>query len=98
MAHPRHDLDPALMTPVRLSLLAALSDDIELDFASLRDLIEADDSAVSKGVAHLEKLKYVKVTKGYVGTRPRTWVAATVKGRRALERHMAALRSIMGDS
>ncbi|MFC5433657.1 transcriptional regulator [Microbacterium suwonense] len=86
------------MTPVRLSLLAALSDDIELDFASLRDLIEADDSVVSKGIAHLEKLEYVKVTKGYVGTRPRTWVAATAKGRRALERHMGALRAIMGDA
>ncbi|WP_286299515.1 transcriptional regulator [Microbacterium suwonense] len=98
MSHPRHDLDPALMTPVRLSLLAALSDDIELDFASLRDLIEADDSVVSKGIAHLEKLEYVKVTKGYVGTRPRTWVAATAKGRRALERHMGALRAIMGDA
>ncbi|BDZ39403.1 MarR family transcriptional regulator [Microbacterium suwonense] len=83
---------------MRLSLLAALSDDIELDFASLRDLIEADDSVVSKGIAHLEKLEYVKVTKGYVGTRPRTWVAATAKGRRALERHMGALRAIMGDA
>lgn len=98
MAHPRHDLDPALMTPVRLSLLASLSDDIELDFATLRDLIEADDSVVSKGIAHLEKLGYVKVTKGYVGTRPRTWVVATANGRRALARHMAALRSIMGET
>lgn len=98
MAHPRHDLDPALMTPVRLSLLAALSGDVELDFATLRDLIEADDSVVSKGIAYLEKLQYVKITKGYVGTRPRTWVIATAAGRRALQRHMAALRSIMGDT
>ncbi|UNK70222.1 transcriptional regulator [Microbacterium sp. H1-D42] len=96
MAHPRHDLDPALMTPVRLSLLAALAEDQELDFATLRDLIEADDSVVSKGIAHLENLGYVKVTKGYAGARPRTWVTSTVKGRRALERHMNALRAIIG--
>lgn len=96
MTHPRHDLDPALMTPIRLSLLAALSEDQELDFATLRDVIEADDSVVSKGIAHFEKLGYVKVTKGYAGTRPRTWVASTVRGRRALERHLDALRAIIG--
>ena len=96
MTHPRHDLDPALQTPVRLSLLAALPDGEALDFATLRDVIEADDSVVSKGIAHLEKLGYVKVVKGYVGSRPRTWVSSTVKGRRALDRHLGALRAIIG--
>lgn len=96
MSHPRHDLDEALLTPVRLSVMAALADDVELDFGSIRDLIEADDSAVSKGISHLEKLGYVKVTKGYVGARPRTWVRSTAKGRRAFERHVRALREITG--
>lgn len=94
MAHPRHDLDEALLTPVRLSVMAALGDDVELDFSTLRDIIESDDSAVSKGLSHLEKLGYVKVTKGYVGSRPRTWVRSTAKGRKALERHVQALRAI----
>lgn len=96
MAHPRHDLDEALLTPVRLSVMAALGDDIELDFATLRDIIESDDSAVSKAISHLEKLGYVVVRKGYVGSRPRTWVHSSAKGRRALERHVRALRAITG--
>lgn len=96
MAHPRHDLDEAPLTPVRLSLIAALSGDVELDFATLRDLIEADDSVLSKGISHLERLGYVKVTKGYAGARPRTWVCSTSKGRRARERHVRALRAITG--
>lgn len=96
MAHPRHDLDEALLTPVRLSTMAALPGDVDLDFGSLRDLIEADDSALSKGISYLEKLGYVKVTKGYVGARPRTWVCSTTKGRRALDRHVQALRAITG--
>jgi len=98
VAHPRHDLDEALLTPVRLSVMAALAGDVELDFASLRDLIESDDSALSKGISHLEKFGYVKVTKGYVGARPRTWVRSTLKGRRALDRHVAALRAITGQA
>lgn len=97
MSHPRHDLDEALLTPVRLSLLAALSGDVELDFGSLRDLLETEDSVLSKGISHLEKIGYVKVTKGYVGSRPRTWVRSTTKGRRVLERHAQALRAITGN-
>lgn len=96
MAHPRHDLDEALLTPVRLSLMAALAGDLELDFGALRDLIEADDSVLSKSISHLERLGYVKVTKGYAGARPRTWVRSTGKGRRALARHVQALRAITG--
>ncbi|MEZ3162054.1 transcriptional regulator [Microbacterium sp. BWT-B31] len=94
MAHPRHELDEAFLTPVRLSLMAALVGDVELDFATLRDLIEADDSALSKAITHLERLGYVTVTKGFVTNRPRTWVASTAKGRRALGRHVRALRAI----
>jgi len=94
MAHPRHKLDDAFLTPVRLSLMASLPKEVELDFASLRTVIEVDDSVLSKGIAHLEKLGYVRVTKGYVSKRPRTWVASTAKGRRAFAAHVHALRAI----
>lgn len=94
MAHPRHQLDDAFMTPVRLSLMAALGPEHELDFATIRDLLEADDSAVSKAVAYLERAGYVRVTKGYVGSRPRTWVAATSRGYQAYLSHLVALRAI----
>lgn len=94
MAHPRHDLDPAFQTPLRFSLIAALGGSTEADFGALRDLLEASDSALSKAIAHLEGAGYVKVTKGYVGNRPRTWVRLTQKGDRAFSRHLKALRSI----
>ncbi|WP_094770464.1 winged helix-turn-helix domain-containing protein [Microbacterium gorillae] len=94
MAHPRHGLDPALQTPVRFSLLAALGTDRELDFATLRDFLETDDSSVSKAVTALESAGYVAVTKGYVGNRPRTWVRATAAGRRAFAAHVTALQAI----
>lgn len=74
--------------------MAALGRHAVIDFRTLRDLLEADDSVLSKGVSHLEKVGYVKVTKGYVGTRPKTWIAATAKGIRAYEAHLGALRAI----
>ena len=94
MAHPRHALDPALQTPLRFSLMAALGQGVAVDFGTLRDLLEAEDSALSKAISHLEDAGYVRVTKGYVGKRPRTWVEATSGGERALARHLAALRAI----
>lgn len=94
MPHPRHELDAAFQTPIRFSLMAALGRRTEVDFPSLRDLLEADDSSLSKAISHLEKVGYVKARKGYVGNRPRTWVEATQKGHRAFSRHLAALRAI----
>jgi hypothetical protein len=37
---------------------------------------------------------YVTVEKGYVGKRPRTWLALAPAGREAMARHLAALRAI----
>ena len=94
MAHPRHQLDEAFQTPIRFSLMAALGTHNAIDFRTLRELLEADDSVLSKAVSHLDKLGYVTVTKGYVGKRPRTWVQLSAQGSRAYQQHLAALRAI----
>ena len=96
-AHPRHRLDEAFQTPVRLSLMAILPAGSLIDFITLRDTLEASDSVLSKAVAQLQERGYVKVTKGYEGTRPRTWVESTASGRRAYRSHLAALRAIVAD-
>ena len=69
MAHPRHGLDDAFQTPVRFSLMAALGRRTEIDFGTLRDILEADDSVLSKSISYLENVGYVKVKKGYSGSR-----------------------------
>ena len=74
--------------------MAALGHRTEVDFRTLRDLLEANDSVLSKAISHLEKAGYVKVTKGYVGNRPRTWIESTMKGHRAYQNHLLALRAI----
>ena len=92
--HPRHQLDDTLLTPVRYSTMAALGNGSEVDFATLRDLIETDDSSLSKAVSRLETTGYVAVRKGYVANKPRTWVRATAAGLKALRVHSAALHAI----
>jgi DNA-binding MarR family transcriptional regulator len=95
VSHPRHQLDELIHSPVRMSIVATLAAD-RAEFAFVRDTVEITDSALSKQVATLEKAGYVKVIKGYVGKRPRTWLSLSTAGRAAYERHLAALRAISG--
>lgn len=92
--HPRHQLDDALLTPVRFSTMAALGNGSEVDFATLRNIIETDDSALSKAISRLEAAHYIAVRKGYVANKPRTWLRATPAGLKALRTHSAALHAI----
>jgi len=96
MNHPRHQLDEALLTPVRLSLMAALAEANDADFATLRELLDVADSPLSKAISHLGAIGYLRVEKRTLGGRARTWVAATGAGRRALAAHVAALQAITG--
>ncbi|GAA3875315.1 transcriptional regulator [Leifsonia kafniensis] len=92
--HPRHNLDDALLTPLRFSVMAALATDVEIDFGALRDLLEAEDSALSKAISHLSGVGYLAVRKGFVANRPRTWVKATPAGKAAMRIHVDALQAI----
>ncbi len=94
--HARHRLDEVIHAPVRFSIVAALASVDQAEFAAIRDAVEISDSVLSKQAALLEQAGYLKVKKGYVGKRPRTWFSLTRAGRDALERHLAALRDIAG--
>ncbi|MFJ8041470.1 transcriptional regulator [Kitasatospora sp. NPDC096147] len=87
-------LDPQLGNPTRLTVLAFLSGCQEAEFGAVRDYAQVSDSVLSKTAAVLEEAGYVKVKKGYVGKRPRTWLAATKAGRAALAGHLTALQQL----
>jgi len=98
VSHPRHSLDDLITHPVRFSIVATLAAADTVEFRSLRDLVEVNDSTLSKQVSTLEQAGYVAVRKGYVGKRPRTWLSLTPQGRRVFQDHVAALRAIVGDN
>lgn len=94
--HARHRIDEVIHAPVRFSIVAALASVDEAEFALVRDSVEVSDSVLSKQVSTLEAAGYVKVRKGYVGKRPRTWLSLTRTGRTAYAQHLMALREIAG--
>jgi len=83
-----------LMDETDLSIKPHLAAADEGEFSAVRDTVEVSDSVLSRQVSTLEAAGYVKVRKGYVGKRPRTWRSLTAAGRTAFDRHLAALRAI----
>ena len=96
--HARHRLDEVIHAPVRFSIVASLAGADEAEFSAVRDTVEVSDSVLSRQVSTLEAAGYVKVRKGYVGKRPRTWLSLTAAGRAAYERHLTALGAIADGS
>ncbi|MGW8380580.1 transcriptional regulator [Streptomyces sp. ODS28] len=92
------DFDSALLDPTRLSIVSLLAAVDWAEFRWVREEAELSPSALSKQVGTLEERGYVEVERGYVGKRPRSWLALTPAGREALEKHVAALQRIVEDS
>ncbi|AQS88396.1 transcriptional regulator [Neoasaia chiangmaiensis NBRC 101099] len=83
--------DPVIHVPSRLQLVAILAGVSEAEFATLREMAAISDSVLSKHLSALAEAGYVKVMKGAVNGRQRTWAKLTHRGRRAFNAHIAAL-------
>lgn len=90
--------DPVITTTTRLSIVALLAAAQEIEFQAVRDAVGLSDSALSKQASALEQAGYVKIRKGYVGKRPRTWLSLTPVGRYRFGLHVAALNAIVARS
>ncbi|MDK1329090.1 transcriptional regulator [Arthrobacter sp. zg-Y1219] len=94
MAHPRSELDKELLSPLRLSILAALSRVGEAEFAAIRDAIETNDAELSRQLTRLSDVGYVRIDKQRSGRYMKTWLSLTKEGHAALTAHIAALKRI----
>ncbi|GAA0441062.1 hypothetical protein Acor_11910 [Acrocarpospora corrugata] len=91
-------LDPVIHAPTRLQIVSLLAAAEEAEFAFVRDSLDVSDSVLSKHASALEAARYVKIRKGHVGKRPRTWFSLTPAGRMAYQDHVVALQAIVAQS
>jgi DNA-binding MarR family transcriptional regulator len=95
------DLDPIIHQPVRLRIsasLATLTSGEFMEFTYLRDLLELTDGNLGAHLRKLEEAEYVQVEKTFVDRKPKTFVALSDRGRRALRDHVKALTAILEDA
>ena len=79
----------------RLGILTVLGEADRVDFPYLKTLLQLTDGNLGRHIEVLAQEELVRVTKGYEGRRPRTWVDITKLGRGALAAEMGALRQLV---
>jgi DNA-binding HxlR family transcriptional regulator len=83
---------------VRLGIMSVLVVNNSLDFNSLKEMLDVTDGNLASHMAALEKNKYVKVNKTFIGKKPNTSYSATAKGRMAFSEHLDALEQLIRKS
>lgn len=94
-AHPALQLDDAVHQKTRLALLTVLDEAGRADFPYLKRTLALTDGNLGRHLDVLAQQGLVQITKGYEGRRPRTWVAITPEGRRALAAEMTVLAALL---
>ena len=95
MAREANDL---IHQPLRLKIMAALNGLAareSMDFTRLRSVVEATDGNLGAHLSKLEDVGYIAIEKDFIDKKPRTRVALTREGRKALVTHVAYLRDIL---
>lgn len=90
---PADRLEPLLLDPTRLRLVATLVAAGEVEFGFVRDRVGLTDSALSKQLRTLVDAG-LATRRSRTGARRRTWVHLTARGRTVLAQHARALREI----
>lgn len=88
-------LDRLVHERLRLGILSALSVNEALAFNELKKLLETTDGNLSVHARKLEEAGYISCSKSFEGRMPKTEYRITVPGRRALERYLDHMESLI---
>jgi len=89
------ELDRTVHEPARLAILGMLSIVEEADFLFLLKETGLTRGNLSSHMSKLESRGYITVSKGYSGRTPRTALAITPEGRKALGNYKAKMGTIL---
>lgn len=88
-------LDRLIHERIRLGILSALAVNDSLAFNDLKRLLRTTDGNLSVHARKLEVAGYVACAKSFAGRVPRTEYRLTAAGRRALERYLNDLETVL---
>ncbi|WP_147654035.1 winged helix-turn-helix domain-containing protein [Vulcaniibacterium gelatinicum] len=89
-------LDPALEHRVRLAICVLLARHGEISFAAFKQQLDLTDGNLGAQLRRLEDAGYLALRRDFVERKPVTWYRLTAAGRKALDRHLRALREVIG--
>ena len=89
------DLDRLIHERIRLAIVSALAVNDSLTFNDLKQLLNTTDGNLSVHARKLEEADYVTCNKFFDGRTPRTEYRLTTAGRRALERYLNHMETLI---
>ena len=88
-------LDRLIHERMRLGILSALAVNERMSFGDLKTLLKTTDGNLSVHSRKLEEAEYVLCEKSFEGRVPKTEYVITAAGRRALERYLDHMESLI---
>ena len=92
---PLEHLDKLLENRIRLAIMSVLAVSEAVEFTSLKSMLEVTDGNLAAHITALERAKYLRVSKSFVGRKPMTRYMITDTGRRAFKKHVDALEALI---
>src|SRR3954469_15630328 len=89
------DFDPLIHERLRLGILSALAVNQSLSFNDLKGLLNTTDGNLSVHARKLEDAEYVRCDKSFDGRTPRTTYQLTTSGKKALEKYLDHMESLI---
>jgi DNA-binding MarR family transcriptional regulator len=89
------DFDPLIHERIRLGILSALAVNDSLTFNDLKQLLNTTDGNLSVHARKLEDAQYVRCDKSFDGRTPRTTYELTANGKKALEKYLDHMESLI---
>ena len=89
------NLDRLIHERLRLGIISALAANSSLTFSDLKSLMNTTDGNLSVHARKLEEAGYIACTKYFDGRLPKTEYKLTDEGRRALEKYLNHMESLI---
>jgi len=89
------DFDPLLHERVRLGILGLILQREEVDFRTLREVLQVSDGNLASHLRALEEAGVVAVEKTFAGRKPRTLYRLTPEGKTRFLRYLENLEAFL---
>ena len=88
-------LNKAFENRIRLGIMSVLMVNDNVEFSTLKEMLDITDGNLASHISALEKIEYVNVTKQFIGKKPNTTYSVTKAGKKAFNEHLDALEQLL---
>jgi len=88
-------LNKAFESRIRLGIMSVLMVNDDVDFSTLKSLLEVTDGNLASHTRSLEEQGYIRCEKQFIGRKPNTRYSVTEEGRKAFKQHVQALSDLL---